>query len=309
MLLLYVVVIRIHSIIDPKIYVALESDTLITKNIFSIIGSPLAQNILAIALVYFHVLFINRLVIKHRLANQITLLPGLIYTMMVSMLPEYNLLTPYLIANTFILVTISQLFKTYKRPKSADILFNVGFFIALASLFVSNYILLLLVGLIGLIVLRSMKINEILQLLSGAFLVLLIFSGTLFLLDLEFLPELLKIRLIPSLDVLAIRGSELYKILIVLVIAIFSVLNYGSYTLKKSIQNQKKIDILYWFMFASGIMFFLFDTKSAGQVLIVFIPLSILMNSTFIDIKNTMFQEAIHICLLALLFALNFGLI
>ena len=101
LLLPYVIVLRIHSLIYPITYVALETDTVPTKLIFGFIESGLTQNILATLIVYFQVLYINRLVIKHRMANQITLLPGLIYAILVSLVPEYSLLSPFLIANTF----------------------------------------------------------------------------------------------------------------------------------------------------------------------------------------------------------------
>jgi len=55
-------------------------------------------------------------------------------------------------------------------------------------------------------------------------------------------------------------------------VVVFAVLNYANYTLKKSIQTQKKIDILYWFMISSLIMFFLSANIDASQVLLLCIP-------------------------------------
>lgn len=309
LLLPYIIVIRIHSVIYPVAYNAQDSDTLLTKLIFGFLESPLAQNVMAIILIYFHVLYINRLVIKHRLANFITLLPGLIYAILVSFLPEYSMLSPYLIANTFILIAVGQIFKSYKKPKAADLLFNVGFFIAVASLLIPNYILVLLIGLVGLLVLRSMKVKELFQLLSGAILVYIAFCGILYLRDIEFVKEISKVSLIPRLIVFDARGETLYKIGVIVAISIFTVLSYGSYTIKKSIQSQKKIDILYWFMLASLLILFLFSQLDANQVLLTWLPISILLSFNFNNIKNELLQEAIHIGVLTLLFILNFGVI
>jgi hypothetical protein len=304
-----VIVIRIHSLLYPITYEVLETDTILTKLTFGFIDSGLSQNILATSIIYFHVLYINRLVIKHRLATQITLLPGLIYAVLVSILPEYSLLTPFLIANTFVLMSISQIFNTYKRPKAADTLFNIGFLITISSLFVPNYLIILLVGFIALFVLRSVKVSEIFQLLSGAVLVFFAFSCILYLVNIKVMPELLKLSLIPRFTVLENRGSSLYKIIIIFAVSIFAVLNYGSYTIKKSIQTQKKVDILYWFMIFSLIMFFLFNNIDASQALLLCIPLSFMFNTNFINIRSILVQEVIHICILGLLFALNFGLL
>ncbi|MEM9545134.1 MAG: DUF6427 family protein [Bacteroidota bacterium] len=309
LLLPYVVVLRIHSLLFPVAYVPQETDTLITKLVFGTVTSALTQNILAVILLYFHVIYINRLVIKHRIANEITLIPGLIYAVMVSFLPEYSLLTPFVFANTFVLLCIGQIFKTYKRPKSADILFNIGFLIALAANFVSNYIALLLVGLIGLFVLRSMKMVEIMQLISGSFLVLVAFSGILYLLDLPILVELNKASIIPRLSILQLRGLQLYKLLAIAGVAVFTVLSYGTYTIKKNIQTQKKVDILYWFMIASLVLLLVNKTINPSLSLLLFIPAAILLNTNYLNLKRILVQEVIHIVVLIFLFALNFGLI
>jgi len=309
LLLPYVILIRIHSLLYPVAYEVQGSDTLLTKTIYSLVGSPLVQNILAVILVYFQVLYINRLVIQHRLANKITLLPGLIYALLVSFLPEYSMLSPFLIGNTLILICINQIFKSYKRPKAADLLFNIGFLIAIASLIIPNYIVLLLVGIIGLFVLRSMKFSEVFQMISGVLLVFIAFSSILFLLDIKVMPELVKVSIIPRLAIFDIRGESLYKMAVIFGMSIFTVLSYGKYTLKKSIQTQKKIDILYWFMMASLFMLFLFTEINANQVLVLFIPIAIMLNTNFLNIKSVLFQEVMHLVLLALLFALSFGVI
>ena len=176
-------------------------------------------------------------------------------------------------------------------------------------LIIPNYIVLVLVGVIGLFVLRSMKMNEVFQMLSGILLVFILYCSILFLLDIEAIPELVKVSIIPRLVFFDIRGESFYKMAIIFAVSIFTVLSYGKYTLKKSIQTQKKIDILYWFMMASLFMLFLFSEINANQVLLLFIPLAILLNTNFLNIKSILVQEVIHVILLALLIALNFGVI
>jgi hypothetical protein len=233
----------------------------------------------------------------------------LIYAILVSFLPEYSLLTPFLLANTFVLLAIGQIFKTYKNTKAADILFNIGFLIAISSFFIPNYIGFLLIGFIGLFVLRSLKVFEIFQLISGALLAIFAYGSILYLSNSEVFSELTKFTLIPRFTLFESRGGSLYKIIIILAIAIFAVLNYANYTVKKNIQTQKKIDILFWFMIGSIIIYLLFKNINASQVLLLYIPLSIFLSFNFIRIKGILTQEIIHILLLGLLFALNFGLI
>jgi len=309
LLLPYVIIVRIHALIEPVAYTVRESDALLTKVIFSMLDGALLQNIVAILLVYFQMLYVNRLVIKHRLSHPYTLLPGLVYAILISFLPEYTMLSPFLIANTFVLIAIGQIFKTYRKPKAADILFDIGFSIAVTALFVPNYIFLLVIGIVGLFVLRSMKVVEIFQMISGILLVLIAFCGILYLLDIPFLPELNKASIYPRLTLLEVRGVQLYTIGVIIFIAGFTVLSYGKYTVKKSIQIQKKVDILYWIMIATALILFMFTSIEPNQVLLICIPFSILLSLNFISIQNLLMQELIHIGALALLFAFHFGLL
>lgn len=252
-------------------------------------------------------LFINRFVIKHRLSISITLLPGLFYGFLCSVLPEYSMLSPNLIANTFILIALGQIYNLYKNQEAAAFLFNIGFFIACSSLFVPNYIVLILLGIIGIFVLRSMKLKGFMQMVSGVITVLFVFSGIMYLLEVAILPELAKLSLVPRLHLLNLRGEMLYKASIIFGLGVFTVLKYNQYTLKKSIQVQKKVDILYWFMIVQLIMVFFYIQMSAHLALLIFVPLSILLSISFLRIKSDLLQELIHLAGIVLLFLLNFG--
>lgn len=309
LLLPYLIVIRMNSFIYPTTYIAQESDSLLSQTIFGFFESGFGQNCIALLLIYYHVLFINRLVIKHRLSTTITLLPGLLYGLLVSMLPEYAMLSPHLIANTCILMALGEIYNLYKKSKAADTLFNIGLLVMLATLLVPNYIVFILLGVIGIFVLRSVKLNEIMQMFSGIAVVLFLFCGILYLLSIGIYAELSKITLMPKLSMFNLRGEMLYKASAIGVLAIFAVLRYGSYTLKKSIQVQKKIDILFWCMVVQLIMIFFYTSIHAHLALLVFVPLSILLSFSFMRIKNNLIQEIIHLVALVLLFVLNFGLI
>jgi len=309
LLLPYIVLLRVKTLISPVGYSIQEEDTFIVKSLFDWISSPLFQSIIAILMVYFHSVYINRLVIKHKLVQQFTLLPGLIYAVLVSMMPEFTALSPHLIANTFILVMIGQLFKIYKSPKVADNIFNVGFWNGVSCLFVPNFIYLIVVGLFSVFILRSVKQKELVQLFSGLFTILFIVFGGMYLYDLDILDEASKMNFSPHLSIFSISGSDIYKVVAWVLLAIFTVLNYNTYMFKKSIQSQKKIDILFWILFGSVVLIFLMTNVVAFNILLMCIPLAIFLNMHLVNIKNPLIQELIHVVFLAVLFTLNFGLI
>jgi hypothetical protein len=299
----------VKSLLTPVGYSVIEEDTFLVKSLFEWISSPLLQSILAILLIYIHAVYINRLVIKHRLAPEITLLPGLVYAVLVSMMPEFTPLSPHLLANSIILIVIGQLFKIYKAPKVADNIFNVGFWIGVASLLVPNYFYLIIIGLFSIFILRSVKQKELVQLFSGLFTLFFIVVGSMYLYDMQILEEASKMNFSPHLSIFSIRGVEIYKFAGWALVAVFTVFNYNTYTLKKSIQAQKKIDILFWFLLGSSVLLFLVSNVVAFNVLLACIPLAIFINVHLINTKNPLTQELIHVMLLVLLFSLNFGMI
>jgi hypothetical protein len=154
-----------------------------------------------------------------------------------------------------------------------------------------------------------LKPVEIFQLLSGTILLGFAFCSILFLTDVAILPELNKISLVPRLAIIDLDKQALTKVAFFFCMAVFVVISYSSYTLKKSIQSQKKINILYWFMIATLFLFFFSASISSSLVLLFCIPSSILLSLSFVNIKSMLVQEVIHIVVLALLLALNFGVI
>ncbi len=309
LLLPYIIILRVKSLLSPAGYSVIEEDTFLVKSLFEWISSPLLQSILAILLIYVHTVYINRLVIKHRLAPQITLLPGLVYAVLVSMMPEFTPLSPHLLANSVILIVIGQLFKIYKSPKVADNIFNVGFWIGVASLLVPHYLYLIIIGLFSIFILRSVKRKELVQLFSGLFTLFFIVVGSMYIYDMPILEEASKMNFSPHLSIFSIRGVEIYKFAGWALLAVFAVVNYNTYTLKKSIQAQKKIDILFWFLFGSAVLLLLVSDVVAFNALLACIPLAIFINVNLINTKNPLIQELIHVLFLILLFSLNFGMI
>jgi len=307
LLIVYLLVLRIKSFVDPTSYQILETDTFLTQKVFGFIESPLAHSIFSFLLLYLQAVYINRLVIKNKLALNITLIPGMIYCFLVSFLPEYHVLSPLMIANTFFLLAIGQIFKIYKKPRVADTLFNVGFLIGIATLFVPKYSLLMISGFISIIILRSVKFREIIQILSGFLVVLILNHGFLYLFDSPFRFYLSEVSLWPKIDFKDLNALSLYFIIGMILTAVFGVFNYNKYTIKKSIQVQKKIDILYWVLVSSLFLTLICKDTSHGLALLSFIPLSIFLAMSLLKIKNPITQEIVHLAALIALFYYHFG--
>ncbi len=305
----YVVLVRIYTLLHPTVYVATLEDSVMSQMVFSYIQSPIWQSILAIVLIFFQAIAINKINTKNRIALKITLLSGVWYILLVSFLPEYLQLSPMLIANTFIIWSIAEIFSIYKKHFTAINLFNVGLSLGIATLFVPSLSIFLIFGFLGLMIIKSFSIIDALQELIGFVAAIYLFYSIYYLLDGHIATELTKYIYSFNISPITQVASNLSLAAIVVSLFVLALVSYNGYLKKKSIQAQKKIDLLFWAM-ALSIFVTTFATKlEYSLVLVMFVPASILLNMSFLSIKNDLIGEILHLGLLIMLFVLHFGVI
>lgn len=302
---------RIHSLLYPMVPAYASDLSAFSTWVFDVMPSPLVQNIVACLLVYLQAVYINRIVVKHRIASEITLFPGLVYVLLCSILPEYTYLSPVLIANTFVLMAVSDIFKIYKKPFVVEYIFNSGVFLAIATMIYFPYLLFWIAGFISLAIIRSFKLREMLQYASGLILPLFLYgtwsyynrslsenwstlvSGKLGIVD----------NIIPS-------DTEGFITLgVVMLLVVIAVFSYNSYMMKKSIQVQKKVDILFWLAIFSLLSLIFSNELLRDHLLILSVPLSIFLSMNLIKVKNPLLAELGHLSVLILIGLLHFNVI
>lgn len=311
LLLPYIFILRLNTILNPVGYKPHQSESILMDLLYEFIPNALMQNIIGNILIFIHVLLINQISIKNRISKEITLFAGLLYILFISIISENNLLSPILIANTFIIIALANLLNTYKLPNATVYIFNTGFFIGVASAIYTPYFTYIFFGIISLLLLRSFRILEKLQFFIGLSLpYFLLFTykywNDIKFADLDFVKEIFFRFPILSGDNLVI----FYVSVVFLFLCVgFAIFNYPSFTSKKSIQSQKKIDIVYWFMFFTLVAFLIFKTNGSLHLISLVLPLSLLIGIYLSDSKRIIFNELVHIFIVALIFITQFKLI
>jgi hypothetical protein len=311
-MLVYIFVIRVGTLLSPKSYNLKEDDSnILQKLIYSNFTDPLWQNIVACILIYLHVLLLNYIFSKHKLARETTMFSGVFYTLFVSLVVDNNALLPVLVGNTFMLLALKNILDTLKNTQATSNIFTSGFMIGVASLFYSPYFAFIIFGVISLLQLRSFKIVEKLQFFIGVFIPYYFLFAYRYWNDIPFV-ELNFLKNIffrwPALNV-----NSLIIIYISAIVMIFSVLfsvaNYGNITAKKAVQTQKKIDVIYWYMLFCMLSFLIFSTENTGHLITLSIPLALLTSIAASESKNRIFYELLHIFLIVIIFIGQFKLI
>lgn len=310
-LFVYIIIIRVGSFITPVEQKVLASHPTLYQIIVDLVSIPIWQEILAAVLVFIQAVLVNRIVIHQRLARESTLLAGWAYAIIIGLMYQNAGLSSILVANTFVIIALFELMSVHKSPNVTVEIFNLGVFIGCAACSYIPYSLLLIYAFLGILILRSFKSLELIQMILGFIMpYFLIFTYKFYtdqpFADLNFVQDVF--FRIPQYghNYLIITYVGIVATLLLVLISLFS---YGRVTSKKAVQIQKKIDVAYWLMLFCGLTMLIFQTHLFEHLISLAIPMAIIVGITVSDGKERVMAELFHLVLLAITVIGHFQLI
>ena len=298
-LIFYVLLLRGSSFITPAQDWTPGKSGVLSIWIYDLFaGSTKLPFIIGILLVFLHGILINMIVARFRMANQVTLFPGVFYILLASSIPEFLYLSPLLMANTFFIIVLFELFGSYRKKSIIGNVFNVGFWLGVASLFYFSEIIFLLFAFYSTSILRKFKVKEVLIITIGFMVPFILTSVYFFWYDqFSWFWETQFTNNISFLDFDINKSWETYtKIGFFIIILIITVFSFGSYMAKKNLQVQKNITILYWAVFFGFLSFFLQANIRLEHLLLFVVPFSIFLSFNFSNMRRSL-AEAMHLIL------------
>ena len=305
-LLVYTFAIRSFSFFDTPV-LTFQGNGILSDFLFErIFTSEFVSDLFACLLIFFQAVYLNRLVITNRLSNTLTQLPGMVYILLSSIIPEMLHLTPVLLAQTFFLIALHYMFVLYKAPTYSRELFNAAFAIGIASLFYSSFVGYFPLLLAGLSMLRSIKQINILQVLAALFVTYFLSMTIAFLWgDLSVTWQGIQ----ESFSILSLKMQmdfyHLGYLAFYLIMTVFFLLFFRKYLQKKGIQAQKKIGILLWIYLFFVISLLIQNNVSWQHFLLLNIPGAFFLSESIIYNRNKSLIELIHILIVICTFVLH----
>lgn len=309
LLLPYTILLRLYSLMHPTAYELTTTDTIASKSVFSFISDPLIQSIIAVVLIFIQAITINLLANNHRLHRTPSALSGMFYILLVSCIPEFQVLSPALIGITFVLIGILYVFKTYKMAKATACIFNAALCVSVATLFYPPYIFSALALFIGLTMMRNFKAKERLQFVVGFIVLVWIMASFLFYFDLLDWNVIHHFGFLSILDNLSwVDNKTLYTLGGVVFLILVALGNYYNFLKKKGIDIRKKLDFFYWLMLASFLSIFLFNGIDYHHYYFLGVSLSLFISMGVLLIKNKALAELLYLIVLFGVFSYQFGM-
>lgn len=146
-------------------------------------GNGFISSFIAFALLYIQALMVNYLVNEYRLMPRPTYLPAMAYLLITSLLPEWSFLSAPMVATTFIIWLFIKLFRLYNVENARGAIFNIGLLLGISSYFYFPSACFLLCILLGMVVLKPFRLNEVVLLLVGCLTPYYFMAAVLFLQD------------------------------------------------------------------------------------------------------------------------------
>ena len=250
-------------------------------------------------LVFIQAAMINRLFIRQSMIGEINLFPGLCYILLTALHPSFISISSLLLANMTLLIALGYLFEVLKKDHQEETRFMAGLWLAVSALLYAPYFTLLLFGLVAMSMLKTLKVKDIFQFLTGyispffiGWMVRMImtkephFDGLKNLFDVG-LPEFGKLY----------NMADIVTIAVIALLMLINLLGYSQIIARKNIHAQKKIDTMYLLIFFCVPMAFFIPILTVQCLLVLAIPFSLFMAILIRQIKHPAVAESLHFIL------------
>ena len=274
--------------------------------VYEIFGLTFAEDhnwyrILSTLVIFYHVILINRLVEFNNLTYANTLIPGIWYALMLSIVPEIHPLSPVLLGNTFILIAITQLFQAIHRNQRSKRVFNTGFYVTLAALFDLSFLYFIPFFIIAANAIILVRIRDVILYTLGVLTPLYFLSAYWMVTDQFFSGMQLvgqKFQLFKYDFVYQNYG--IIKVGLYSVLVLFLLLVLNKVVTRTNIFVRNKLTFLFYLMVMAAVGFgFSFHT-TLDELQMVILPVGVLMGLYVVSIKRVQIAESVHFLMLIL---------
>jgi Family of unknown function (DUF6427) len=230
-------------------------------------------------------------------------LPAVFYIFISGLFSQQQSLNPVLPASVFLMLAIIRVMDGYRKPGTAYSFFDAGIMIGIGSLFYANLIWFGILIIIGILLLRTSNMREILITLVGLLTPFLITLGFYYVLGEKTESFLLLVK-----DNLFMRSEPYYLKRIIIVTLIFIgtlVLMSIAYLFMlmntKKIKSRKTFALMIWAFLISIGVYFVMPSVSVEIIWLVAIPISYFLAHYFVLVKKKLIPEILFSVLVVLI--------
>jgi hypothetical protein len=225
--------------------------------------------------------------------NERTFLPAFIYILISGLFPQYQLLNPAIFSALFLMLAIRRIMDAYRVQGTAYSFFDAGILIGTGSLFYANLIWFGILVIIGIALLRTGNIKEILISVIGLLTPYILTFGIYYVLgkDLKDLRSILEYNLFGKQTVFEFTRLTIVAVIYLGLITLMSIVYLLVRMNTKKIQSRKTFSLFIWgFLIALGV-YFILPSVSVEIVWLAGIPVSYFLTHYFVFSRKKVVPE------------------
>jgi hypothetical protein len=266
--------------------------------LYGLLKSLLGKSVIAGAIFSFALLlFISFFLVNFNTSvffiNERTFLPAIIYILLSGFFPEYQALNPVLPAVLLLLIAVRRMMDAYRKNGIAYNFFDAAILISTGSLFYANMIWFGLLTIIGIAILRTGNVKEIILALLGLATPLIITAGVWYVSG----SDMHKLLDIANYNLFEKGGSYYFSRVSVTSLIIIGLSSLVSLSFLLSVINSKKIKSrktfteLIWVLVISLTVYFALPSASVEMIYIISVPLSYIIAHYFVFSRKKVMPE------------------
>lgn len=238
--------------------------------------------------------------------NERTFLPGIIYVLLTGLFTSHQLLNPILPASIFLMIAIRRIMDAYRIQGTAFNFFDASILIGTGSLFYANLVWFELLVIVGIIILRTGNIKELVISIIGFITPALISFGLYYVLgkDITSLPVILYNNLFGVSDRYIFSGPVIAGLVLLGIMVLTATIFLLSRLSTKKIKSRKTFTELIWALIISFVVYFALPSASVELFWLAAIPISYILAHFLIFTKKKLVPEIFF----AMLFLIIIGM-
>jgi hypothetical protein len=287
----------LNAFINPHLSASFHYDSY-PMPLYGLLKTLLGDNaIYGVIFSFVLLIFVSFLIVNfntsHFFINERTFLPAAIYILFSGIFPQYQVLNPVLPATVFLILAIRRIMDSYRKPGIAYNFFDASLLIGLGSLFYANLIWFGILSIIGIAILRTGNIKELIISLFGLITPALFTVGVYYATgkDVFSLPDLLYYNLFAGTGEYYLAGIIFAVLAILGVILLLSLIYLLSELNRKKIKAGKTFSMLIWALVLSVGVYFLIPSASFELIFLASVPMSYILAHYFIFSKKKLIPE------------------
>ena len=225
--------------------------------------------------------------------NERTFLPALIYILFGGFFPDHQLLNPVIPASIFLMLAMYRIMDGYHKTGTAYNYFDAGILISTGSLFYGNLIWFGLLVIIGIAIMRTGNLKEIVISVLGLLTPYFITFGIYYVIgkDSGALMRLIRDNLFHRSIYYPFPKLTIVALILISALLIVSIIQLMQRMNTKKIKSRKTFTLLLWIFIIAVIVYFAVPSASVELIWLMGIPVSYITTHYYVFVKKKLVPE------------------